>query len=91
VAKRDLAVVVGVSQPAGTVLDEIRRSAKGLLAGLSLFDVYEGDPLPPGKKSLAVALELQAGDRTLTDDEVEKVLYRVRRTLENRVGAEFRT
>ena len=76
--------------PPEPVLDEIRRSAKGMLAGLALFDVYEGDPLPPGKKSLAVALEFQSGDRTLTDDEVEKAMYRVRRTLENRVGAEFR-
>jgi phenylalanyl-tRNA synthetase beta chain len=73
------------------VLDEIRRAAKGLLAGLSLFDVYEGDPLPSGKKSLAFALDFQAGDRTMTDDEVDKAMKRIRRTLEHRFGASFRT
>ncbi len=90
VAKRDLAVVVDAARSAESVIEEIRRSGKGLLAGVRLFDVYQGDPLPAGKKSLAVALDFQAADRTLKDDELEKAMGRIRRTLEHRLGAEFR-
>ncbi len=90
VAKRDIAVVVDTSCQAETVLDEVRRSAKGLLAAITLFDVYRGDQLPAAKKSLAFALDFQTGDRTLTDDEVDKTMNRIRRTLMHRLGASFR-
>jgi phenylalanyl-tRNA synthetase beta chain len=90
VAKRDLAIVVSEDQPAAAVLEEVRRAAKGLLVRQTLFDLYSGEPLPPGKKSLAVALELQAPDRTLADQEIDKVMERIRKTLQHRAGATFR-
>ncbi|MDB5074981.1 MAG: pheT, partial [Chloroflexi bacterium] len=89
-AKRDLAIVVDESQAAALVLEEVRRAAKGLLARVRLIDVYRGDQIPLGKKSLACSLDFQAPDRTLTEDEVEKLIYKIRRTLEHRVGATFR-
>ena len=42
---------------------------------MTLFDLYVGEPIPPGRKSLAYALTFQADDRSLTEDEV-RVLYR---------------
>jgi phenylalanyl-tRNA synthetase beta chain len=88
--KRDLAVIVDQSRSAAHVHQEIRGAAKGLLRSATLFDVYQGSPLPLDKKSLAYALTFQAGDRTLADAEVDKVIGRIRKTLEHRVGAEFR-
>jgi phenylalanyl-tRNA synthetase beta chain len=89
-AKRDLAIIVDDARPAERVLAEIRGAAKGLLTGATLFDVYQGEPLPEGKKSLAYALTFQAEDRTLNEAEVEKLMGRIRKTLEHRAGAEFR-
>jgi phenylalanyl-tRNA synthetase beta chain len=89
-AKRDLAIVVDEAQATGVVLEEVRKAAKGLLTRITLFDVYHGDQIPMGKKSLACSLTFQAQDRTLTDDELDKLIGKIRKTLEYRVGASFR-
>ena len=57
-ATRDLALVADKAVPAADIEAAIARRAKSLLAGLRLFDVYEGDRLPAGKRSLAYTLEL---------------------------------
>ena len=59
-AKRDLAVVVDESRPAGDVLRVIQAAGKNMVAKVTLFDVYRGNPVPEGKKSLACALDLQS-------------------------------
>jgi len=89
-ARRDLAVVVDDAKPAASVLKEVQRAAKGLLAEVVLFDIYRGDQIPPGKKSLALALGIQSGDHALSEEELDKTMYRIRKTLEHRVGATFR-
>ncbi len=81
-ALRDVALVVDASEQAGTVLKELtkhaRKAAKGFdLEDVSLFDVYQGQGLPEGKKSLAFSLTFRAADRTLTDDEVNKAFATV--------------
>ena len=70
VAKEDLALVVDVSTPAASVHSAIADSSD-LIESVRLFDVYEGDQVPDGKKSLAFAVRLRAPDRTLTDDEIK--------------------
>jgi phenylalanyl-tRNA synthetase beta chain len=61
-----------------------------LLAGVRLFDVYQGEQVGPGKKSLAYGLTYQADDRTLTDKEVAKLQARIVRSLEEKLGARLR-
>jgi phenylalanyl-tRNA synthetase beta chain len=61
-----------------------------LLADIRLFDLYRGEQLPAGKKSLAYALTFQASDRTLTDEEVNKLRDKIVRRLEREVGAQLR-
>ncbi|MGQ9683909.1 MAG: phenylalanine--tRNA ligase subunit beta [Anaerolineae bacterium] len=87
---QDLAVVVSQDVPASRVLEIIRQAGGGLLRQATLFDVYRGAPIPPGQVSLAYALTYQAPDRTLTDEEVNKVRGRIVRTLEHQVGAVLR-
>lgn len=69
----DLAFEVPESIPAAAIADTIRAASDGLLAHLELFDVYRGDQVAPGTRSLAYRLRLQAHDRTLTDGEVHAV------------------
>ena len=69
---RDLAVVLPQTVPAVEAAQAIAASGGELLSEVRLFDVYTGDPVPEGFRSLAFALTFQAGDRTLTDEEVEQ-------------------
>ncbi|MGV2837541.1 phenylalanine--tRNA ligase subunit beta-related protein, partial [Pseudomonas shirazensis] len=65
-AKEDLALVVDEDVPAQDVFDAVRDGAGELLEDLRLFDVFTGEQLGAGKKSLAFSLRLRAQDRTLT-------------------------
>ena len=60
------------------------------MAQATLFDVYEGPPLPEGKRSLAYAVHFQSLDKTLTDQEVADARGRIVRRLQHEVGAELR-
>jgi phenylalanyl-tRNA synthetase beta chain len=68
-AKEDVALVVDESVPAASVEIALREGAGGLLESIRLFDVYHGDQVGAGKKSLAFALRFRAPDRTLTEEE----------------------
>jgi phenylalanyl-tRNA synthetase beta chain len=72
---RDLAVVVDEAVQAEAVLAVVR--GEPLVESATLFDVYRGTPLPPGRKNLALALRYRAADRTLTDVEVDGAHARI--------------
>ena len=86
----DIALVVDSSTPAGDLERVIRETAGTELSELRLFDLYEGEQIPSGKKSLAFSLELRAADRTLTDAEANEVRDRVVAALGEQVGATLR-
>ena len=65
--RRDFAFLVDKQTPAETLLRAARSADRKLIAQVALFDVYEGDKVPPGKKSLALEITIQPRDRTLTD------------------------
>ncbi len=72
-ALRDIAIVVDEAVSAELIESEIRTAGADLLGGLKLFDVYRGNQVPAGTKSLAYALAYQAADRTLADKEIDKL------------------
>ncbi|HQX76863.1 MAG TPA: hypothetical protein PL074_11140, partial [Thermoflexales bacterium] len=86
----DLAVIVDEALPAAQVESAIRRSGGNLLRKITLFDVYRGESLGAGKKSLAYSLEFMADDRTLGDADVEKARNKIIRNLEGQLGAVVR-
>jgi phenylalanyl-tRNA synthetase beta chain len=88
---QDMALVVNEATSAADVADAIRSAGGDLLKDVRLFDVYQGDPIPAGFRSLAYSLTYQADDRTLTDDEVAKVHARIARTIERNLGAKLRS
>ncbi|WP_242395006.1 phenylalanine--tRNA ligase subunit beta [Anaeromyxobacter oryzisoli] len=85
---RDLAVVVDDAVTAASVEGLVREEP--LVEAVTLFDVYRGAPLPAGKKNLALAITYRAADRTLTDEEADRVHARIVKRLAA-VGAELRT
>ena len=66
------------------------QAERKLLRKVDLFDVYEGDKLPAGKKSYALSFILQDNEKTLTDEQVDKAMGRIRGAMEKEVGAELR-
>jgi phenylalanyl-tRNA synthetase beta chain len=67
---QDLAVVIAAETPAAEVRSAVMAGGGELLRAAEVFDLYEGEQLGEGRKSLALNLEFRADDRTLTDEEV---------------------
>jgi len=76
--------------PAERVVAEIKAAGGELLQGVRLFDVYRGEGIPEGKKSLAFALAYQAGDRTWTDKEIDKAHKKIEDRLKHTLKALIR-
>jgi phenylalanyl-tRNA synthetase beta chain len=87
----DLALVLDESIPAEQVEAAIRQAGGKTLAALRLFDVYRGEQIGIGKKSLAYSLTYQAADRTLTDSDVLQIRQRIVRRLEQELRAKLRS
>jgi phenylalanyl-tRNA synthetase beta chain len=90
-ARRDLAWIVDADIPAGRVQEVIREAAGPLLEDCRLFDVFEGPPIPEGRKNLAFALTFRAPDRTLTDEEVGLAVAAIEQRVATELGGELRT
>jgi phenylalanyl-tRNA synthetase beta chain len=88
--ERDLAVVVPEATAVAEALAIVEASGGALLRGCRLFDIYRGDPLSAGQKSLAIRLVLQAADRTLTETELEATVDGIADALRERLGAQRR-
>lgn len=86
---RDLALLVDKSVKFADIEAVIRKAEKKLLKSVTLFDVYEGKTLPEGKKSYAVALQLQDNDNTLKDKQIDAVMSKIIKALEG-FGAQLR-
>lgn len=88
--ERDVAFELDSSVPAAAAEELIRREAGQWLESVTLFDVYRGQQVAEGYRSLAYSLVYRAGDRTLTDEEVDAVHLRVREALARDLGATLR-
>lgn len=88
--RRDLALVVDESVAAGELLESLRNEAPEVLKDLQLFDVYQGEGVDSGKKSLALGLIFQGSSSTLIEEDVEKVISELLTAVKNRFGATLR-
>lgn len=90
VVKKDIAVLVNKDITAQKMLKTIKDNGGKLLLESKVFDLYEGKGIPEGKKSIAFSVTLGAQDRTLTDEEINKVMEKVITGLQSKHGAELR-
>ncbi|WP_396141639.1 phenylalanine--tRNA ligase subunit beta [Flavobacterium sp.] len=88
--RRDLALLVDNSVTFDTIYDIACKTEKSLLKDINLFDVYQGKNLPEGKKSYAVSFTLQDNTKTLTDEQIDKIMNKLQKNLESEVGASLR-
>jgi phenylalanyl-tRNA synthetase beta chain len=88
--RRDIAIIVDEGVTAQSVRECIGQAAPNVLKNLRFFDVYRGEGIDSGKKSLALGLILQAASRTLTDEEVDGLIGRVVESLKQELAATLR-
>lgn len=88
--RRDLALLVNKDVRFSEIKEIAFNVEKNLLKQVSIFDVYEGDKLPAGKKSYAVKFILQHPEKTLTDKMIDKTMAKLIKTYETKLGAELR-
>jgi phenylalanyl-tRNA synthetase beta chain len=87
---RDLAFVLDEDIDAGKILTLIESNGGKYLKSADIFDVYTGDNLPDGKKSVAYSMEFVSTERTLTDSDIDKVINKLVNNIENTFKAQLR-
>ena len=87
---RDFAFIVDAGVEADAVIRAARGADKNLIAGIDVFDVYQGKGVDPDKKSVAIAVTLQPQDRTLTDAEIEAVSAKIIDAVAAKTGGKLR-
>lgn len=88
---RDFAFVMDRDVPAASILRAARGADKALISDVGIFDVFEGAHLGAGRKSVAIEVTLQPRERTLTDEEIDKVAAAVVAAVTKSTGGELRT
>ena len=89
--ERDLAVVLKKENQVGDVMAAITQHGGELLKSVDVFDIYQGEQVPPGCQSIAFSLKFQASDRTLTDGEISDITAVIAEDLANRFQAQLRS
>lgn len=89
--RRDLAIVVDERLDVADLTKHIADELKAALSTLEVFDVYRGQGVDTGRKSVGIGLILQDASRTLTDEETDDMIRKVVRRLEHELGATIRT
>ena len=88
--RRDFAFVLDTDIPADKLITTVKKAEKALLKEVNLFDVYEGENLPEGKKSLALSVTLQADDHTLSEKEIATAAENIVNAAQKHLKAEIR-
>ncbi len=88
--RRDLALLVDENVTFDSIYKVARQAEKSLLKDVNLFDVYAGKNLPDGKKSYAVSFTIQDNSKTLTEDQIDKIMRKLTQQFEGELGATLR-
>jgi phenylalanyl-tRNA synthetase beta chain len=88
--RRDLALLIDQNVTYDSIYSIARQTEKTLLKDINLFDVYEGQNLPEGKKSYALSFTIQDNSKTLTDAQIDKIMSKLQNNFETELGASLR-
>jgi phenylalanyl-tRNA synthetase beta chain len=88
--ERDFAFVVDAAVKAADIVRAAQSADRKLIAGITVFDVYEGKGIEAGKKSVAIAVTIQPHDKTMTDAEIDALGQRIVAEVSKRTGATLR-
>ncbi|GIZ08635.1 phenylalanine--tRNA ligase subunit beta [Flavobacterium sp. UMI-01] len=88
--RRDLALLIDQTVSYDAIYEVAKKTEKSLLKNINLFDVYQGDKLPEGKKSYALSFTIQDSTKTLTDVQIDKIMSKLQTNFETELGASLR-
>jgi phenylalanyl-tRNA synthetase beta chain len=88
--RRDLALLIDQAVTYESIYTIAKQTEKSLLKNIDLFDVYEGQNLPEGKKSYALSFSIQDSSKTLTDEQIDKIMNKLQKNFETELGAVLR-
>ena len=88
--RRDLALLIDQNVTYESIYTIAKQTEKALLKDINLFDVYEGQNLPEGKKSYALSFTIQDNSKTLTDTQIDKIMSKLQNNFETELGASLR-
>lgn len=87
---RDFAFVVGAEVAVDKLIKAVKGADKNLIRDINVFDVYEGDKIDAGKKSVAISVTMQPTEKTLTDKDIEEISNRITAAVSKATGAVLR-
>ena len=90
-SERDFAFIVDKKISVQDLVSVISNIDKNLISNIKVFDVYEGDNIPENQKSVAISVTIQSLEKTLTDNDLEKINNLIIETVENKTGAKIRS
>ena len=90
-SERDFAFVVNKNVNAQDLINTISNIDQNLISNIKVFDVYEGDNIPENQKSIAINVTIQSFDKTLNDNDLEKINNLIIKTVEDKTGAKIRS
>ncbi|MCL5772996.1 MAG: hypothetical protein M1536_01255, partial [Firmicutes bacterium] len=88
--ERDIAMIISDEIPGSDIDEAIKNAGPEFLVQIECFDVYKGEQIPPGKKSMAYSLTFQSMERTLTDEEINIARENICSVMESKFGAKIR-
>jgi phenylalanyl-tRNA synthetase beta chain len=88
--RRDLALIIDKTVTYKQLYDIAYATEKKALKKITLFDVYEGKNLPEGKKQYAISFVLQDDDKTLTDQQIDRIMQNLLKAFETQIAATLR-
>ena len=90
-SERDFAFVVNKNINSQDLINAISSVDQSLISNVKVFDVYEGDNIPENQKSIAISVTIQSFEKTLNDNDLEKINNLIIKTVENETGAKIRS
>ncbi len=90
-SERDFAFIVNKEVKAQDLIDTISNVDESLIKDVKVFDVYEGDNIPENRKSIAISVTIQSSERTLNENDLEKINNLIIKTVEDKTGAKIRS
>jgi len=90
-SERDFAFIVNKEVKAQDLIDIISNVDESLIKDIKVFDVYEGDNIPENQKSIAISVTIQSSERTLNENDLEKINNLIIKTVEDKTGAKIRS
>jgi phenylalanyl-tRNA synthetase beta chain len=88
--RRDFAFVVDRTVKAADIVRTAQSADRKLITGVSVFDVYEGQGIEPGKKSIAIAVTIQPREKTMTEPEIDALAGKIVAEISKRTGGLLR-